>query len=38
VTPGHHAAGLAAFLQPWALVTAGATTVAGAKLANLLVT
>jgi len=28
------AAGLAAFLQPWALVAAGATTVAGAKLAT----
>jgi hypothetical protein len=29
------AAGLAAFLQPWALVAAGATTVAEAKLATL---
>jgi hypothetical protein len=28
------AAGLAAFLQPWALVAAGASTVAGAKLAT----
>jgi len=28
------AAGLAAFLQPWALVAAGATTVVGAKLAT----
>ena len=28
------AAGLAAFLQPWVLVAAGATTVAGAKLAT----
>ncbi len=29
------AAGLAAFLQPWTLVAAGASTVAGAKLATL---
>jgi threonine/homoserine/homoserine lactone efflux protein len=28
------AAGLAAFLQPWALVAAGASTIAGAKLAT----